>query len=163
MKLSFVPVALALVGALAACSNSSEEDTPEATDDANELNARKLQVFECKTDKAIDNRITEMSFSIRYINDNKKIQIYDKNGKDPEDYSPVKVSPEGRLSSLNENLSVATGTRSLRISGDADGFYLLNLVLYKNSGYTAGYVRISGADPDPNAYSKVSCTVTQKN
>jgi hypothetical protein len=165
MKLSLKAFALLLLAPVLASTvacNGDDASAP-ATDDTNEVNASHLQIFDCKTEREIDGALQHMTFSIKNITNNRAIEIFDKNGQDPADYNPVGVEPEGRVSSLNENLSVSTGTRQLRISGDSDGFYLLDLVLYKNSGYTKGYLRISGSDGDGgNAYSKVGCTVTER-
>jgi hypothetical protein len=161
----FLPVLALLSLSLFACGEDDKSSSsPTANDDTNELNARKLQVFDCKTETQIDGAIQNMQFSIKNITNNRAIEIFDKNGQEPEDYNPVSVQPEGRIGSLNENLSVSTGTRQLRISGDSDGFYLLDLVLYKNSEYKKGYLRISHDMGDGgNAYAKVNCTVTERN
>jgi hypothetical protein len=60
---------------------------------------------------------------------------------------------------------LATNQTRLGIGGDADGFFAVELVLYRNSNYTKGYLTVAGPDLDeagPNAYAKVSCTVTQR-
>ncbi len=146
-----------------ACTSGDEVTVPPATNDTNELNARRLQIFDCSTEREIDGAIQHMTFSIKNIANNRTVEVRDKNGQNPEESNPVGVTPEGRVSSLNENISVASGSRLLRISGDSDGFFLLDLVLYKNSGYTKGYLSIHHADEDGgNAYSKVSCAVTER-
>lgn len=148
-----------------ACGNGGDESSSApATDDTNELNKKKLQVFDCKTDKEVDGKIQKITFSIKNIADNHKVEVLTKDGTVDEDYSPIKVTPaEGRVSALNENLGVSSGTRMLRIEGDSDGFFLITMALYKDSGFTKGYLRIYGSEDDgPHQYSKVSCTVTQK-
>jgi hypothetical protein len=159
------PFALAalLAASLVACGGAGDDAAAPATDDTNEINKAKLQVFECKTDSKVDDAIQTMTFSVKNITDNKKVEVLDKNGRAADDDMPIHVLPEGRVSALNENIGVSSGTRTLRISGDSDGFFLLTLVLFKDSGYTKGYIRIYGSEDDgPHQYSKVSCTVAQK-
>jgi hypothetical protein len=88
------------------------------------------------------------------------MDILDPNGKpDEESYSPIKVQPEeGRVPSLNENLAWDTANDRLTLHGDSDGFYLVDLVLFADSGYQKGYLRISHSE-DGDAYSLVSCKV----
>ena len=157
-------LATLLASSLVACSGASDDAAaPAATDDTNELNKAKLQVFDCKTDRNVDDAIQTMRFSVKNIADNKKVEVLDKDGRVADDDMPIHVLPEGRVTALNENIGVSSGTRTLRISGDSDGFFLLTLVLFKDSGYTKGYIRIYGSEDDgPHQYSKVSCTVTQK-
>jgi hypothetical protein len=159
-SLSRVAVPLICLGVFA-CNDGEAETT--TTNDVNELNGSKLQVFECTTATPVDNAIATMAFSLRHLDEPTKLEIFGKTGKDPPDYAPIEVTPpDHRLASLNENWEVTSGKRTLRVSGDSDGVFLLDLVLYKNSGYTKGYVSINHADGGDNAYAKVSCTVTEK-
>ena len=88
--------------------------------------------------------------------------LENRNPADPDDYEPVKVTPKERhVASLNENMTYSSNAERLRISGDSDGFYASELVLYKDSDYKKGFVRISG-EPGDEAYAKVSCTVTTR-
>lgn len=146
---------------LVACGGTSTED-PAPSSEA-ELNAKKLTVFDCKSETKVDDKLQRIQFSVRNIADRKTLEILTPAGKEDEEGSgPIKTT-DGRVAALNENLGASTGTRLLRISGDSDGFFLIELGLYKNSGYKNGYVRIYGSEDDgPHQYSKVSCTVTQK-
>jgi hypothetical protein len=158
--------ALLVVLPLLGLACSSGESSAPATDDSNEINKSAIQLFACKTDKPVDGKLTEIKFAIGNIADKKKVEVLDKAGNASEDDMPIETTPKDhRLAELNDNLGVATGTRLLRISGDSDGFYLLDLTLYKDKGYTKGYVHINGLDPEeagPSAYSTVTCTVTPK-
>ena len=68
-------------------------------------------------------------------------------------YAPV----ETPLNALQEDVYVEGD--KIRIHGDADGGYQIDLVLYKKGGYRAGYVRATEGDGTlgGNFYSKVSC------
>jgi hypothetical protein len=152
--------------ALAACGGvDSVDSAPEGvTNDELNTRSQKLTVFDCKSDTKVDDEIQRIQFSVKNITNNHTIEIRDPKGHEDPDYNPIHVTPkEGRVSELNDNLSAATGSRMLRISGDSDGFYLLELALYKDSGYEHGYLRIYGPEDDgPHQYAKVTCDVTEK-
>jgi hypothetical protein len=149
--LVLAPVALLAV----ACSTSGEEASAAASD----VVASTIQGFDCTTDAKVDGDIQHLQFSVKDM-DKKGMDILDPNGKpDEESYSPIKVQPEeGRVPSLNENLAWDTANDRLTLHGDSDGFYLVDLVLFKDSGYQKGYLRISHSE-DGDAYSLVSCKV----
>lgn len=153
----------AVTSVLVACSGGSASDSAPVDEGASALatGAAKPKVFDCKTDTKVDDKVQRIQFSVRNLSDSKKIEILTPDGKEDPDYSPIKVTPtEGRVSALNENLSAATGKSMLRISGDSDGFYLIELALYKNSNYEHGFLRIYGSEDDgPHQYSKVTCSV----
>ena len=80
-----------------------------------------------------------------------------------EDAGPVAVSPENSpLQYLNENYAVSIeGGKQLRMWGDGDGFETGEVILYKDSGFKAGYVKVhDGGEGNGDGYSKLSCTVT---
>jgi hypothetical protein len=152
-------LSVAAAPALGACAN---DDATASNDE--ELNTRGTLLFACKTDRPMDGSLREIAFSVKSMG-SRSMEINAPDGSQV-DYDPIKVTPgNSRITSLNENLDFGAGTRHLRINGDSDGFYLSELVLYKNSGWTKGFVRIYASDPDesgPNEYSKLSCTVTPK-
>lgn len=156
-------LAFLVTSLLVGCSGTGTDPQGPTDEGSSALvaDANKLKVFDCKTDQKVDDKEQRIRFSIRNIADKKKVEILTPEGKDDPDGSPIKVTPaEGRVSELNDNLSVATGSRMLRISGDSDGFYLLELALYKNTDYQHGYLRIYGSEDDgPHQYSKVTCTI----
>jgi hypothetical protein len=151
---------LAPVALLAVACTAAED--PGAVDSANsDVVASQLQGFDCTTETKIDGEIQHMTFSVQDIGKKSKMNVLDPNGQENGDYMPIKVVPEeGRVSSLNENLEWYIADDRVTIHGDSDGFYLLDLVLFKDSGYQKGYLRISHAEESDNAYSLVTCKVT---
>lgn len=74
-----------------------------------------------------------------------------------ENDNQVKVTPiSSAIYDLNQNLSYGVGKEKLAISGDSDGVFYVDLVLYRNSGFTKGYVAAKG---EVKFYSPVNCTV----
>jgi hypothetical protein len=159
----FLLMSIALTAGLVACDADQAAD-PKTEDDVTSTKSR-LKVFDCKTERKVDDKDQRIQFSVRHIDDNKKVEILTPEGKDDEEeFSPIKTTPDvGRVAALNENLGVSTGSRSLRISGDSDGFFLIELVLFKNTNYENGFLRIFGSEDDgPHQFSKVHCAVTEK-
>lgn len=73
---------------------------------------------------------------------------------------PIVTTPEfSSLASLNENSSVTFEKDNLRLWGDSDGLESVTVILYRNSNFRAGWVRVEGEGGD--AYSKVSCKLTE--
>jgi hypothetical protein len=156
-------VSLTLAAGLVACDSEQRPDA-RSEDDVTSTKSP-LKVFDCKTERKVDDKDQRIQFSVRHIDDNKKLEILTPAGKeDEEEFAPIKVTPEvGRVAALNENLGATSGSRTLRISGDSDGFFLIELVLFKNTDYQHGFLRIFGSEDDgPHQFSKVHCAVTAK-
>jgi hypothetical protein len=71
-----------------------------------------------------------------------------------------KVTPsDAQAQWLNENGSIRQTKDQVTFFGDADGFVFVYLTLYKNAGYTRGYLRYEdgGAGLSGNLYSTVGC------
>jgi hypothetical protein len=157
-------LALAVLTLFAAGCGGSDADSNEPSDQAEGELGRTtaaIKKFDCKTERQVDGKDHRIKFAIKNISSARKIEVLTPEGREDPDYMPIKVTPnEGRVPALNENLSAATGSRLMRISGDSDGFFLIDLVLYKNSDYTKGYLKIHGSEDDgPHQYSKVTCEV----
>lgn len=107
--------------------------------------------FDCKATEK--NKTVSIKFLVKNLYSKATLETYP--GED--DYEPVKVRPKSSLlNDINENGGFSVNKDRLLLHGDADGFYMLEIVLYRNSGFTKGYARVKG---DENLYSKVSCTV----
>lgn len=121
--------------------------------------AQSVTQFDCATTKKIEGQSpSRFSFSVLNLE------------KGPVDYqieseaedAPVKMTPEDSILDLNENFTIGSGSRGLRLTSDGDGCQFTEVLLYKNSDYKSGYVKIEdggcGAEGVP-AYSTVSCKV----
>lgn len=74
----------------------------------------------------------------------------------PED-EPIVVTPKtSALTELNDNLDFSVGEKELDIAGDSDGVYQVGLALYRDSGFTRGFVRARG---DVEFYAKATCKI----
>ena len=145
--------------AVACAATSESAPSGEAASADSEVVASSILGFDCTTTEKVDGDIQHLQFSVKDM-DQKGMDILDPKGKEDEDYSPIKVQPEeGRVPSLNENLGWDTANERLTLHGDSDGFYLVDLVLFKDSGYQKGYLRISHSE-DGDAYSLVTCKVS---
>jgi hypothetical protein len=173
--LSIATVGIALMGCTDQTSAPGEEDIDSEVDTgdgkSDSFNPSKLQVFDCKTLVKVDGKIQRMQFAVKNITKRSTVTVLTPEGNTPNEEAtengieePIKVTPVGeRVMALNENIGVSTGTRMLKISGDSDGFFLIELALFKNTNYKHGFLRIFGGEDDgPNQFSKVSCKVTQR-
>jgi hypothetical protein len=83
-----------------------------------------------------------------------------------DDYGAILISPaevDGHFSlptTLNDQGGdLRVGKDRIRLFGDGDGYTFVDLVLFKDSGYTKGYVRVSGyAD---QSYQNITCSVAK--
>ena len=74
------------------------------------------------------------------------------------------ISPNNsEIGALNENNGISQNAKTVTFSGDADGYYLADLVLYRNSGLKKGYLKIKDISGmgSGNSYSLVSCKVKE--
>lgn len=116
-----------------------------------------ITTFRCVTDKVIEgNSPTVIEFQVQELN-TKEATYYT---VDPDSYEPVKTTPEYSTLMLNENWGISQEADRLEMDSDGDGCQLTDFVLYKNSGYKRGWVRVRdlgcGASP---SYSTVTCNV----
>jgi hypothetical protein len=120
--------------------------------------------FTCKTTGKFEGAKTHtVKFTIddaRKSLSKKSGEIFSKFEQDEDDYSIVDVTPESsKLEALNENSGAQLKKDRLVIDGDSDGFYLVELVLYRNSGFKNGYVKlVDSGEGIGDQYSKISCT-----
>lgn len=114
----------------------------------------------CKTREKMDGQIQTIDMDIAYLNDKKVApELLLAKDSDPDVPSYV-TGPEehGYVSTLNENIGFTIQDGRLVISGDADGLYLVELVLFQNSDLKKGFFRIYNNSLDKDMYSEVDCT-----
>lgn len=142
------------------CSSEEPEGVGANTDDAVEST---LHSFECETQDAFyDGVVHSMSFSVRSLERPQSIDFeWD---EDADEWAVVHVLPEDSwLTGLNDNWGIEVDDGKLTIDGDSDGFHYSKLVLYEDSGFTKGYVKLEdgGGFIGGDYYSKISCTVSE--
>lgn len=79
-----------------------------------------------------------------------------------DDYGAILVHPQmikdhfALMNTLNDQGGdLRVGPDRIRLFGDGDGYTFVDLVLFKESGYTKGYVRVSGSGEQ--LYQKITC------
>jgi hypothetical protein len=85
-----------------------------------------------------------------------------------EDNGPIFVYPQrlknkylATMNTLNDQGgALDVFADRLRLFGDGDGYTYVDLVLYKNSGFTRGYVRVYGSGD--KWYQKIACTHSRR-
>jgi hypothetical protein len=141
----------------------SEPDAQQASANDTELSVHQ---FECVTAQPMTDGVRHtMRFSVVGLDQ----PGYDEDFVWPEEDDsecsgcPVTVTPsDSPFVALNENGVVRRDDGKLIVEGDSDGFYWAYLVMYQNSGYTSGYVRLEdGGGYVDEFYSVASCTVTK--
>lgn len=117
----------------------------------------------CKTKEKIDGAIETFDIDVAYMNDPKiEWQILNVPGSDPDDVPVFIGTKEGAYGgSLNENFGAVMQDGKFVVSGDADGFFLVELVLYENSDLKKGFFRVYNNMNGSDMYSEVSCTVKE--
>lgn len=117
----------------------------------------------CKTKEKIDGAIETFDIDVAYMNDAKiEWQLLTVPGSNPDDVPIFIGTPEGAYgASLNENFGALRQDGKFVISGDADGFFLVELVLYENSDLKKGFFRVYNNMNGSDMYSEVSCTVKE--
>jgi len=165
-RMKTAPIALVFAAcALAACGGSST-DSQEGNATAKKLPAGDVR-FECKTSgKFYGAKTHTVSFTV--LNAQKALSkskgdVYSAFVQDEDDYSVVSVSPSNsKLAALDENGGARISNGKLIMEGDSDGFFLVELVLYRNSGFSKGYVSLTDTGEGiGDQYSKISCTHTK--
>lgn len=84
-----------------------------------------------------------------------------------DDYGAILITPNeinDRMNSMDplneQGGDLRVGKDRIRLFGDSAGYTFVDLVLFKDSGYEKGYVRVYGyAD---QSYQKISCSVKTK-
>lgn len=81
-----------------------------------------------------------------------------------DDYGAILVTPKeinNRFSVMNtlndQGGDLRVGEDRIRLFGDGDGYTFVDLVLFKDTGYQKGYVRVSGSGDQ--MYQKINCQV----
>jgi hypothetical protein len=152
---------LLFVVALAGCGGSdsgSEEDNLTAQVPLGDV------AFTCKTlGKFAGAKTHTVSFTIddaRASLKKKSGEVFSHFRQNEDDFSIVEVTPESsKLEALNENAGAQIKKDKLVIDGDSDGFFLVELVLYRNSSFKNGYVKlVDMGEGIGDQYSKISCT-----
>lgn len=113
--------------------------------------------FVCKTQKPFGEQVEELSFTTAFLDrTDVAIALDEESGI----YVDAKPNAGHLLGSLNENIELDANDKQLRISGDADGFFLIELALYRDSGFTKGYVKLEDlSEGTGDLYSEVDCTI----
>jgi len=125
--------------------------------------AHGADVFTCK---AKENKQTvTVKFAIRNLSTPKRATLLNL-GK--EESEPILVTPLTLKNGYRATMSILNDQGGdLRVKedrlwlfGDGDGYTYVDLVLFKNSGYTRGYARAYGSGD--TWYQKISCTRQSK-
>jgi hypothetical protein len=145
---------------IAGCSGQEVEQLSAADTE------RSVHLFECQTDQPMTDGLTHtMRFSVVGLDQPGFDEDFVWPEEDDSDCSgcPVTVAPaDSPFVALNENGVVKREDGKLVVEGDSDGFYWAYLVMYENSGYTQGYVRLEdGGGYVDEYYGEASCTVTR--
>ncbi len=137
----------------------------DSGDDASDVTSTKLHgdyTVTCTTTEKIavpegEDAINKVTFVVRNI-DRPEVTL-----DGLEDGEAVVAEPKDNsyLSTLNENIGVGNEDGKLTIDGDGDGFLLVDLVLYEDSGFKSGYVKVTdGGEGMGDQYSTVKCTLS---
>lgn len=160
MKRTALSLAVAgVVGTIGCASDVAE--SPEST--TQEARIATWDTLQCQTTREIMGDIHEFSLEVRALRDSAHVDL----AWDEDDYDvmPMTAEPNLLLTGMIENYDIQSDDTAFRLHGDSDGIQYTDLVLYKNSGYTKGYVRVTdggGYFEKPSYYSTVNCTVTGK-
>jgi hypothetical protein len=155
---------LITTGCMAGCAvDTTETDSGEA-----DVAALEHARFECLTDNTISaEKRHGLKFSVKGLGNRnaQKVSWIFPDARAKELDVPLSASPANSpLSALNENYRAKLDTKGLTVTGDSSGFYQVEMTLYRNSGFKAGYVRVTdNGDGLGNMYSTVKCTVTPVN
>ena len=120
--------------------------------------ADSIQNFKCRSTEKVEDVHVSIQFQMRITPSGQFRYV------DPDQEALFKVTPKDSvMSELNENGAIHSHKDGIEFFGDGDGFVFVYLVLYKDSGYTAGYLRIQdGGGGTGNFYSPVTCQVTEQ-
>lgn len=141
---------------------SADADDEASAGQGGELNTITSASFDCKTTGDFYGKKPHtFQFSASGLNTDAPDWAGD-SAANAEDEGPVTFSPENSpLVYLNENWSISMQNGAVRLWGDGDGFETVEVMIYRNSGFKAGYVKVhDGGEGNGDGYSKLSCTVT---
>jgi hypothetical protein len=123
--------------------------------------ARPVEMFRCTASKPVDRQRAKtperIAFGIANFGTPKKAELV---SMDPANDMPIRVLPKNSaVNELNDNWGFQVSPQGIRLSGDADGFFLIEMVVYANSNFTKGYIRIRDISNEGigNQYVPVSC------
>lgn len=126
--------------------------------------AQNVSTITCKVNEVINDEKTEIKveFLVKNLGSNKAELI--QHPKAQEDMGAILVTPEeikgqyANMTHLNgQGGDLRVNKDSIRLFGDGAGYTFVDLVLYKDSGYKKGFVRVSGSGDQ--FYQKLNCTV----
>jgi hypothetical protein len=117
-------------------------------------------LFTCKVKE--NGQTVTVKFGVNTLSDAKKIRLVDVGAG--EDEGPVLVSPKWLKNKYMPSVSILNDQGGdvrlhpdyLKLFGDGDGYTYVDLVLYKNSGYTTGYLRVYGSGV--KSYQTIACS-----
>lgn len=155
---------LACALALAACSSATEPHAESSAEQAAKI--RPITVFQCETTQPLRGDVHTFSLEVSSFDDPAHLQL---NGstedwENDENY-PIVTAPNDLLVGLIDNYSISKKNGRFEVHGDSDGFQYTDLVLYENSDYTRGFVRVrENVNPQrgPIDYAPISCESSSK-
>lgn len=123
-----------------------------------------ISTITCKVNEVIDNKKVEVKveFLVKDLG-SKKAQLLE-HPKAQDDMGAILVSPQEihgqyvNMTHLNgQGGDLRVSEDKIRLFGDGAGYTFVDLVLFKDSGFTKGFVRVSGSGDQ--MYQKLSCKV----
>ncbi len=153
-----------VTGALFFGGCSTQQELEQGSANQTEMSTH---LFSCETNKPMADGVRHtMNFAVVGLDqpgfDEDFLWPEDEEGAGDCPECPITVDPaDSPFMALNENAVVMRDNGKLIVEGDADGFYWVTLVMYENSGYTKGYVRVEdGGGYVDEFYSTARCTVS---
>lgn len=113
----------------------------------------------CSTTKKLyDGKVHSLKFQLENLEEGKISLVDDEDSETGLSFSTTPKS--SKLSGLTENWGITRRGGNVRWTGDSDGFFDVELVLYADSAYRAGYVKINdGGEGIGDSYSPLRCRV----
>jgi len=115
--------------------------------------------FDCQTQDSIANDgKVRIQFELNQTQNGKLTYV------DPEVEEIFRVTPNDSYAvALNENEIIRQNDKTVTFIGDSDGFFMVYLTLYRNSGFKSGYLKFKdkGEGMSGRLYSKVNCQVSK--
>ncbi|MEW6056737.1 MAG: hypothetical protein AB1540_08985 [Bdellovibrionota bacterium] len=139
--------------------------------------SNRVDRFDCQTTKKMVGEVQKLSFRIENLSHSKKVGLYltEKQKRalhDGKEVNAIRLSSKNSpLQAINEETSVRLvknkeGKQLLRLYGNSIDIHAVELGLYRDSGYRAGFIRIVDFGVGPghpkgyglgNHYSKLKC------
>lgn len=119
------------------------------------------KTLECVTIDSFEKSAVHFKFKLAFLDDPENFSVISASRSSNTTTGPVQVTPKNSFSAaINENLSGSVNKKSVRLFGDSDGVYTVELVLYRDSGLKNGWVKISHtSDGEKDSYSRLTCSV----